>query len=83
MSLSAENTTDTAATRDPEQIEEPRNRISHDLLEEKITGNLGPLIRAKIHVNPTAEPIDPKKFDTQFPKGGFSYSADTVETLTQ
>ena len=37
---------------------------------------------ANIHIDPTAEPIDPRKFGTYFSNGGYSYSADTLETLT-
>ena len=43
MSVGAENTVDTSAPRDSERIEEPNNGISHELIEEKIKANLGPL----------------------------------------
>ena len=43
MSMSAKNTTDIYAPHDPERIEEPNNRISHELMEERIEANLGPL----------------------------------------
>ena len=43
MSVSAENTTDTSAPRNPEHIEESNNGLLHQLINERIKANLGPL----------------------------------------
>ena len=43
MSVSAENTTDTSAPRNPEHIEESNNGLLHQLNNKRIKANLGPL----------------------------------------
>ena len=43
ISVNAENTVNASASSDPERVETPANRISHDLIEEIIKAHLGPL----------------------------------------
>ena len=43
MSVNAENTADTSASRDPELIKEPTNGILHEFIDIRIKANLGPL----------------------------------------
>ena len=62
--MKAKNTVKTSALRDPERIEEANNEISHELIEEKIKVNLGPLNEQASTLTQLIKSIDPRKLYT-------------------
>ena len=81
--MSAENTADTSASREPERIEKPTTGILHEVIEERIKVNFGPLKeQISTLTQPTADSVDARKFGMYFSNAIHSYSADTGETFS-